>query len=221
MKVLRTLTFGILVLCLGCSRTERVVVGDNELCFPRAYRPEFDLTIWLMTHVGQNIPEGDEALIYIPAQVVKEAIPNYVISHSNQYNHAVMHDLNGLVMGPTSTRENLAQQAWDIHSSAEKRLIETDKRTGFTRIYTQTAKPSFMWHMARSPPAVNATGSPPNDWYIGHCLELVGSYDCKQLVRAGNLRLEFDINERNLFLRKEINAYAEEQLKSWVHGCKG
>ena len=221
MKVLRALVFGILALCLGCSKMEHVTIGGNQLCYPRAYRPEFDLTIWLMTHVGQNIPEGDEALIYIPAKVVKEAIPNYVVSHSNKYTPAVMHDLDGLVMGPSSTRANLAPLAWNIRASGEKHFIETDKRTGFTRIYTQTSKPSSMWHMVRSPPPSKATGSPPSDWYIGHCLELVGSYDCKQLVHAGNLRLEFDINERNLFLRNEINAYAEKQLQGWLQDCKG
>ncbi len=221
MKVFRAFVFGAIALCVGCSQSERVVIGGNKLCYPRAYRPEFDLTTWLMTNVGQNIPDGDETLIYIPAKVVKTAIPNYVLSHSNRYNPAVMHDLDGLVMGPSSTRADLAQQAWDIHASGEESFIETDKRTGFTRIYAQTTRPSFMWHMVRFPPPVNADGSPPADWYIGHCLELVGSYYCKQLVRSGNLRLEFDINERNIFLRNQINAYAEKQLQSWVQACKG
>ena len=221
MKLSRAVFYGLFFLAAGCSPTKRVTVGGTDLCFPKQYSPGFDLTIWLMTHVGQDIPTGDEALIYIPAREIQNAIPNYVVSHSNQYTPAVMHDLNGLVMGPSMTRADLAQDAWRVRASATKYFLEQDKRTGYTRVYTQTDRPSFMWDLVRSPPPASPDGPPPKDWYIGHCLELVGSYDCKQLVRAGNVRLEFDINETNLALRDGINGYAKEQLQSWISRCKG
>jgi len=209
---------GLLVLLSACSKTAHVSIGGTELCFPQHYIPGSNYYIWLMT---RGLPKGDEALIYVPAGELKQAIPGYVVSHSNQYTTAVMHELNLLVSTQQGRYKELQREAWNIRTSSEPYFIEPDKNTAYTRIYPHFDSPSYSWHMALSPPPESSNDVPPEGWYVGYCLEEPGSFSCKQMVEVDGLRLWFDIDASNLTLRRDIAEYAEGRVRGWVDACKG
>jgi hypothetical protein len=218
MKRWRIGIFGVFALMTACSKTAHVSVGGTELCFPSRFSPAPNAYISLVT---LGLPKSDEVLIYIPAKEVQEAIPNYVLSHPNQYTPTVMHDLNLLVSTSRGLYRELQQEAWSIQESETEHFIEPDEKTGYTRIYANSATRTFMWHLTLDPPAPSSGGKPPEGWYVGHCLESPGSYACKQLVDGGSLQLWFDIDASNLKLRHEIAKYAKRRVSEWTGACGG
>ena len=149
---------GVLALVAACSKTAHVNVGGTDLCFPSRFSPTPNAYISIMT---RGLPRADEALIYVPAKEVKEAIPDYVLSHPNQYTSAVMHDLNLLVSTSRGLYRNLQHEAWNILKSDSKHFIEQDDRTGYTRIYSGTDARTFDWHMTLTPPSQSPESEPP------------------------------------------------------------
>ncbi len=218
MKRYSIVSLALFPLIAVCSKTAHVSVGGTELCFPSRFVPGPNAYISIVT---RGLPKADETLIYVPAKEVQEAIPKYVLSHPNQYTPAVMHDLNLLVSTSRGLYSNLQQEAWSIRTSGVQHLIEPDERTGYTRIYPHSEKRTYLWHMTLTPPPPSSEPGPPEDWYVGYCLDNPGSFSCKQLVDGGSVQLWFDIDASNLMLRREIGEYAKRRISEWTAACAG
>jgi hypothetical protein len=211
------------LLLVACSvgDSKEVNLGGTRLCFPRHYSPDFSLTIWLMSRGAPD--SDDEALIYVPATEVKESIPAYSLSHANQYTSAVPHDITGIAYGRASQKQrvDLASSAWRIAAAGHKYFVVPDKESGFWRIY-EHHNPSFMWHMVASPPPDSPNGSnPPQDWYIGHCLQNPGGYACDQSVKNDSVLYEYELDKRDLHLRSSVASLLTGKLKEWGDACEG
>jgi hypothetical protein len=78
-----------------------------------------------------------------------------------------------------------------------------------------------MWHMVASPPPIAPSGNPPEDWYIGHCLQDPGGYSCKQSVTENAVLYEYELDMRDLHLRNSVSSFLTGKLKEWRDACEG
>jgi hypothetical protein len=214
-------TAGLLLAFSATAETlVRVSLSGTELCYPQHYSPESSLTLWLQNQGILN--SDDDALIYIPASEVKKAVPEYLLSHANQYTNHVPHDITGIAFGKEMYRSmaDLPSIAWTIFESDEKYFVVEDEDTDFWRIYRNFNR-TFLWHMVVSPPPEPPAGEVPSDWYVGHCLESPGGYYCRQKVMYRDIMYQYDLDKRNLHLRKEVASFVKGKIKEWIEACEG
>jgi len=189
------------------ERLKVVTLDSTKLCFPASYAP------------GIHSSDVQEQ-IYIPATIVKERIPNYTASHVNSYGWDYEHDLRGtayalsVVDKPTPEE----QQAWNVRTQSSDVLIEPDPDFPLYRILRSVERRST-WEFVESSPPENPVGEPPENWYVGPCLEMAGTYDCVQSAEYMSVAYFYSVSRENLHLRHEVREAVIDLLANWHENC--
>jgi len=198
----------------------RVTFDETTICYPKNYSPNTSFMDSMLAPIKGDLDDSSgQQLVYIPAQVIKDKIPEYSLSHSNKYNPKVMHDVNGIIY-PLSTIDinGLSDKAWDIHQEIENPIIYKDQKTDFYKVFTFN-KEIGPWHLVKSAPVNNSNQQKTKDWYIGFCGELVGSYNCKVNVVYKDIVYNYSLNEHNISLHEQVKSVLLSEIKSWEESC--
>lgn len=193
----------------------------TALCFPASYSPDTSFMDDYLAPIEDQLDssEGQE-LVYIPAQKIKELVPAYTESHINSYGVDFAHDLRGIAYSLSSIGNptGLAEKAWNVRAGSESYFVEPDPELPYFRIYPYPG-PLFMWDMVKSPPPEDPSGSPPDDWYIGGCLEMAGGFDCRQTAIFESVYYEYKLDQNDLTLRNEVREVVILLMSQWQNNC--
>mgnify|MGYP005827713245 CR=1 FL=1 len=198
----------------------RVTFDETTICYPKSYSPNTSLMDSILAPIkGELDDSAGQQLVYIPAQRIKNKVPEYSLSHANDYNPKVMHDVNGIIY-PLSTIDinGLSDNAWNIHQEIEKPIIYKDPKTDLFKVFT-FKKEIGPWHLVKSAPVKNSIKQKAKDWYVGFCGKLAGSYNCKVNVVYKDIVYNYSLNEHNVSLHKQVEAALLEEIKSWENAC--
>jgi len=198
----------------------RVTFDETTICYPKSYSPNTSFMDSVLAPIkGELDDSSGQQLVYIPAQVIKDKVPEYSLSHANKYNPKVMHDVNGIIYPLLTIDINgLSDDAWNIHQKIEKPIIYKDQKTDFFKVFT-FKKEIGPWHLVKSAPIKGSNKLKAKGWYIGFCGELVGSYNCKVNVVYKDVVYNYSLNEHNISLHKQVQAALLSKIKSWENAC--
>ena len=199
----------------------KVTLDGTSICYPARYSPDTSFTDALLAPVKDQLDESHgEQLVYIPAADMAKLVQGYVESHANKYNPAVPHDIRGIVYPKSSFSDPdaLAKKAWNIYRELKNPVIEKDVKTGLYKVY-HFEKAMGPWHFVMSPPERTPKNGFEPSWYVGHCGELVGSYDCRIDLDYKGIRYQYKISEYNMDLRAKIQDAVKSQVLLWESSC--
>ncbi|MCF2911203.1 hypothetical protein L1285_23160 [Pseudoalteromonas sp. DL2-H2.2] len=76
----------------------RVIFDETTICYPKSYSPNTSFMDSMLAPIKGELDDSvGQQLVYIPAQRIKNKVPDYSLSHANEYNSKVMHDVNGII----------------------------------------------------------------------------------------------------------------------------
>lgn len=204
----------------AAEKLVRVSFDETTICYPKSYSPNTSFMDSILAPIkGELDDSSGQQLVYIPAQVIKNKVPEYSLSHANKYNPKVMHDINGIIY-PLSTIDinGLSDNAWNIHKNIESPIIYQDQKTDFYKVFT-FKKEIGPWHLVKSAPVQNSNKPKAKDWYIGFCGKLADSYNCKVNVVYKDIVYNYSLNEHNVSLFKQVQEVLLGEIKSWENAC--
>ena len=218
--------FIILVFCIIIfvypAKNTKIELDDTELCPPSSYIASTSFFTFFLEMISDDFDSSyGQELIYIPAQEIEKRIPEYTLYHSNKYNPSVAHDIRGIAYAnSTIGRPNgIRDIAWNVYAENKTPLVEKDPQSNYYRVYPYAGY-KHSWTLVKSPPPDDGKGTPPEDWYIGHCLVLVGVYKCSIDLNYKTLRYNFGVYEHDLHLRDKIKLEIAGMFRDWEASCR-
>ena len=194
---------------------------ETDLCYPASYSPDTSfMNAFLAPIAGQLDSSEGQELIYIPAKKIKMLVPEYTERHVNSHGVDFAHDLRGIAysMSSVGSPNGSADQVWNVRAGSESYFVEPDPELPFFRIYP-FPEPLFMWSLVKSPPPEKPSGAPPEDWYIGSCLEMAGGFHCSQTTIYRSVFYEYELQQQDLHLRNEVRSAVIQLLRKWHDSC--
>ena len=218
-----SVTLAMLLASIGVHAESRIKVtlDGTTICYPARFSPDTSFTEVLLAPVKDQLDESHgEQLVYIPATEMAKIVPGYVESHANKYNPAVPHDIRGIVYPKSSFTDPhaMAKKAWNVYRELKEPVIEKDEITGLYKVY-HFEKATGPWHFVVSPPERNKKNDFDPSWYVGHCGEIVNSYDCKIDIDYKGIRYQYSVSEYNMALRAKIQDAIKSKIQSWESSC--
>ena len=200
----------------------KVKLDNTKICYPSRFSPERLSINTLKGPIDDKFDSSDgQELIYIPAQVIKDKVPQYTLSHINKHGFNFEHKLMGMAYAGSQigNPNGMAETAWNVYASKEPVFVEKDPSLPFYRVY-EYHEPFFMWHLVRSKPVKSPGKVIPKDWYIGHCTESAGSFACQQIIQFESVFYKYELQAHDLHLRDLVNEMVKSLFKDWQKNCE-
>jgi hypothetical protein len=197
----------------------KITFDETQICVPSRFAPgQSEYEIFLEVNVEGLDSSERSHILRIPAQLIKDRVPNYTLSHINRHKVDLEHAISGIAynMSGISDLDYLPTMAWSAHSLEEPPLIELDE-SGFYRIYRGPEK-SFSWHLVEYPPPKTPTTTIPNGWYIGYCGNTMEK--CSQHVIVKDIFYQYKLHLIDLPVHRQVASALKSLFMEWESTCR-
>jgi len=200
-------------------RTYGVVkVGETKLCIPKEYELMVNLPfLWFASGLDEDAAGG---LYLIPAEELAASIDGYTLSHINQYDVDLAHDITGIIWADyqITTPGGLAEKAWNLHSTEKQPHAIYNPTLDMYELGDERFIDTW-WHLASTLPKASV-GKRPEGWYFGYCSgKKPHNYSCRQEYYYKNLYFDYDVQYQDIPVAKEINAFLKNKFQQWESAC--
>jgi len=204
----------------GCDRSNQVnlTFDGTEICVPENYVPESNyLDNWLETNAkGMDSSEGSK-IIRLPPELIKEHVPEYILSHINKHDVDLKHEISGIAdrLSNIGSPKGLAIAAWNVYQTQDNPLV-IQEESGRYRIY-HWGEGSSSWYLAKEVPPKDSGKEMPSDWFVGYCNNNLDT--CSQSVTYKDIFYSYDIHLLDIGLSKEVANIIQRLFSDWEKAC--
>ena len=221
MALLKQILFLILSLLLTGNATAesvRLKFGGTEICVPVNYVPELSFVEKVLEYYGggYDSSEGSE-IILLPPELIKEHVPEYILSHINKHNVDLKHEISGIAyrLSNDSRPNGLALKAWNVYQNDDNPLVMKEE-SGYYRIYPWGFE-SFSWYQAKGAPPKDSGKEMPSDWFVGYCNNDLDN--CYQSIIHKDVLYSYKIHLLDIEQREEVANAIRNLFSDWEEAC--
>ena len=196
-----------------------VKVGETELCIPKEYELTVNLPfLWFADGLDEDAAGG---LYIIPAQELAASIEGYTLSHINQHNVNLAHDITGIIWADyqVTLPDGLAEKAWNLNTTEKQPHAIYNPTLDMYELGDKRFIDTW-WHLAKTLPK-GAPVERPEEWYFGYCFgEKPSNYQCGKEFYYKNLYFDYDIRSQDIPVAKEIRSFLINKFLQWESACE-